>query len=81
MFKIFKSLGNFLNSPRYDFGVLQVALPCSFIYLFCLADSLVDLDIKPEPEAVYPKYPNSYPFSPKPVTRIAPVGNETEYPN
>jgi hypothetical protein len=39
------------------------------------------LGIKPEPEALYPKYPNPYPFSPKPVTQIAPAGNETGYPN
>jgi hypothetical protein len=41
----------------------------------------VGLGIKPEPEALYPKYPNPYPFSPKPVTQIAPAGNETGYPN
>ena len=39
------------------------------------------LGIKPEPEALYPKYPNPYPYSPKPVTQIAPAGNETKYPN
>jgi hypothetical protein len=44
--------------------------------LFALA-----LGIKPESEALYPKYPNPYPYSPKPVTRIAPAGNETKYPN
>ena len=39
------------------------------------------LGIKPEPEALYPKYPNPYPYSPKPVTRIAFAGNKTKYPN
>jgi hypothetical protein len=41
----------------------------------------LDLGIKPEPKALNPKYPNPYPFSPKPVTQINPAGNEIEYPN
>jgi hypothetical protein len=41
----------------------------------------VDLGIKPKPKALNPKYPNPYPFSPKPVTQINPAGNEIEYPN
>lgn len=41
----------------------------------------VALGIKPEPEALYPKYPNPYPYSPIPVTRIAFAGNKTKYPN
>jgi hypothetical protein len=42
---------------------------------------VVGLGIKPEPEARYPKYPNPYPFSPRPVTRTTPTGSKTEYPN
>jgi hypothetical protein len=38
----------------------------------------VDLCIKPEFEALNPKYLKSYPFSTKPVTQIVPVGKETE---
>jgi hypothetical protein len=41
----------------------------------------LDLGIKPEPKALNPKYPNPYPFSPKPVTRTDLAGNKTEYPN
>jgi hypothetical protein len=41
----------------------------------------IALGIKPEPEALYPKYPNPYPYSPIPVTRIAFAGNKTKYPN
>jgi hypothetical protein len=40
----------------------------------------LDLGIKPEPKALNPKYPNPYPFSPKPVTQTDPAGNETGYP-
>jgi hypothetical protein len=41
----------------------------------------VDLGIKPRPEARNPKYPNPYPFSPKPGTQIISAGNEIENPN
>jgi transposase InsO family protein len=41
----------------------------------------VALGIKPEPEALYPKYPNPYPYSPILVTQIALAGNRTKYPN
>jgi hypothetical protein len=51
--------------------------PNKYVFKVC---SLA-LGIKPELEALYPKYPNPYPYSPKPVTRIAPAGNETKYPN
>jgi hypothetical protein len=50
-------------------------------YVSELSSYDLGLGIKPEPEALYPKYPNPYPFSPKPVTQIAPAGNETGYPN
>jgi hypothetical protein len=49
-------------------------------YYLDLFQSL-DLGIKPEPKALNPKYPNPYPFSPKPVTQTDPAGKETEYPN
>jgi hypothetical protein len=54
---------------------------CAEATVGSLRSSLVALGIKPEPEALYPKYPNPYPYSPKPVTQIAPAGNETKYPN
>jgi hypothetical protein len=41
----------------------------------------LDLGIKPGPEARNPKYPNPYPFSPKPDTQIIYAGNEIENPN
>jgi hypothetical protein len=42
---------------------------------------ILDLGIKPETKAQNPKYPNPYPFSPKPGTQIVLAGIETENPN
>jgi hypothetical protein len=53
------------------FGVMLISL-----YALCL-----ELGRKPEPKALNPKYPNPYPFSPKPVTRSVLTGNEIKYPN
>jgi hypothetical protein len=66
MFVLFQSI--FVGSP------IHPSSRCSHLLLLALG-------IKPEPEALYPKYPNPYPYSPKPVTQIAPAGNETKYPN
>jgi hypothetical protein len=64
----------------YEFTVMSFGLTNALAYFMNLMNK-VDLGIKPGPEAQNPKYPNPYPFSPKPGTQIIYAGNEIENPN
>jgi hypothetical protein len=68
-----------INFSQKDLQLKDYPHNDAMVISYVIKGFLVGLGIKPEPETHYPKYPNPYPFSPRPVTRTAPTGNKTEY--